>query len=185
MTVAAKSSTIIYAEDGVSVLFAVPFRFKDKRDLVVDRIVDGVAARLVLDVDYTVAGGDTDAGGTLTRLAATSGGTLRIQRFTARTQPMVYTTGDRFPAKSHEAALDRQMLIAQEADEQIADLYERAILVPFGFTGPAFTPHSRGILGIFDGAVSLQPLLGIIPAISNLYDDGAWGGAFTTDGAWG
>lgn len=133
MTVSALPATVSYVEDGASVTFPVPYRFAAS-DLVVDRLIDGAVLRLHLGADYSVTGGDTDAGGTLTRTAATNGAILRIDRFTARAQPMVYTTGDRFPADSHEQALDRQMLIAQEQDAQQADLAARALMVAPGQT---------------------------------------------------
>lgn len=132
MTVAAKSATISYLEDGVSTVFAVPYRFKAPADLVVERIAAGVAVRLTLGIDYAVTGGETDAGGTLTRTAATNGSMLRITRSTPRTQPMDYTTGDRFPAESHEQALDRGILIDQELDAGQKDLSSRALQVPPG-----------------------------------------------------
>jgi hypothetical protein len=142
MTVAALPAVAEYAEDGVSLSFPAPFRFKAAADLVVERIINGVTIPLALGADYTVAGGATDAGGTVTRTAATNGALLQIRRSTPRTQPMVYTTGDRFPAASHEGALDRQMLISQEQDATIADIGRRAIRVPPGEIAPVLPPAS-------------------------------------------
>lgn len=143
MTVAALPSTVDYVENGITVAFPVPFRFKAASDLVVERILpdgDGVIT-LVLNVDYTVTGGSSDAGGTLTRAAATNGATLRIRRRTARAQPMIYNAGDRFPAESHEEALDRGMLISQELDAAVADVSSRALVFPLGevVTPPSFS----------------------------------------------
>lgn len=165
MTVAALPSTISYLEDGVSTVFPVPFRFKAASDLVVQRIAEGTAIALQLGTDYAVTGGGTDAGGTLTRTAATAGATLRIQRRTARAQPMIYTTEDRFPAKSHEEALDRSILIDQEQDAAIGDVTTRALAVPAGETGFVLPPiaaragrlrllasTSTGALAMVDGA---------------------------------
>lgn len=135
MTVSALPSTVSYIEDGATTVFPAPFRFRAASDLVVERILaDGSVVTLALSVDYTVTGGSTDAGGTVTRAAATSGATLRIRRDTARAQPMIYTSGDRFPAKSHEEALDRQMLISQEQDDLAADLNSRALKAKPGQT---------------------------------------------------
>lgn len=149
MTVAAKPATISYIEDGVSVSFAVPFRFKAANDLVVDRVVNGDVLPLQLGVDYSVTGGTTDAGGTLTRLAKTNGAVLRITRDTARAQPMTYATGDRFPAASHEDALDRQMLIAQEQDAIQEDVRNRSLMLPPGSIQPDLAA------GDFDGPVKV------------------------------
>jgi len=132
MTVAALPSVADYLEDGVTTAFPAPFRFKAATDLIVERIVAGDVITLAIGVDYAVVGGQSDSGGTVTRTAATAGATLRIRRNTARAQPMVYTTGDRFPAVSHEEALDRQMLIAQEQGDDVADLTDRALLLPPG-----------------------------------------------------
>ena len=162
MTVAALPSTASYVEDGVTTSFPVPFRFKSASDLVVERIAGGVATALSLGVDYAVTGGSTDAGGTLTRTAPTAGATLRITRRTARAQPMVYSSNDRFPAKSHEEALDRGMLIAQELDAAVADLDGRALLVPLG---EAATPlpsaaarAGRAIVGLPGGGFGVAAL---------------------------
>lgn len=132
MTVAALPSTVTYVENGVTTSFAVPFRFKAATDLIVSRIADGIETVLVLGTDYTVTGGSTDAGGTLVRSVATNGASLKIARATTRIQPMQYTNGGVFPAKSHEEALDRQMLIGQEQDAQLADVNRRALTAPVG-----------------------------------------------------
>lgn len=154
MTVAALPATISYIEDGVTTVFPVPYRFKAASDLVVDRVIGGGALPLQLGIDYSVTGGATDAGGTLTRTAATNGATLRIRRRTARSQPMIYDTGDRFPAKSHEEALDRGILIAQEQDDELADFDLRALKVPLG-EQPSTIPGAADRAGrflAFDGA---------------------------------
>jgi hypothetical protein len=147
MTVAAKIATISYYEDGATTAFAVPFRFRSAADLQVDRIADGVRQRLTLGIDYSVAGGETDAGGTITRTAATIGAVLRIRRRTARAQPMTYTTGDRFPANSHEEALDRAILISQEQDADSEELNARSVMVPEGEMAPVLAPASQRIGG--------------------------------------
>ncbi|MBY0301234.1 glycosyl hydrolase family 28-related protein [Sphingomonas ginsenosidimutans] len=162
MTVAALPSTASYVEDGVTTSFPVPFRFKSASDLVVERIAGGVATALSLGVDYSVTGGSTDAGGTLTRTAATAGATLRIARRTARAQPMVYTNGDRFPAKSHEEALDRAILITQELDASVDDIDARALMLPPSETAPQLPAASarRGGVLTFDpvsGAALVKP----------------------------
>lgn len=135
MTTAALSPSRTYIEDGVTLNFAVPFRYLTAGDLAVERIsAAGVVTRLVLNVGYTATSGATDAGGTLTLLTTVAGAKLRIRRATARNQSTDYATNDTFPAESHEAALDRAMLIDQEQDVQIADTQARALLVPDGET---------------------------------------------------
>jgi hypothetical protein len=133
MTTAALMPSASYIEDGVTLNFAAPFRYLSNSDLVVDRIdALGVVTRLKRGVDYNATAGGTDAGGTVTMLSTVAGAKLRIRRATARSQATNYATADTFPAKSHEAALDRSMLIDQEQDVQIADTALRALLVPDG-----------------------------------------------------
>jgi hypothetical protein len=167
MTVAAKPASASYVEDGASTSFPIPFRFKAPGDLVVERLLAvGGRQLLTLGTDYSVTGGATDAGGTLTRTVATIGARLRIRRRTTRAQPMVYATGDRFPAKSHEEAIDRGILISQEQDDDISDTALRAVLVPDGERGfelpPAAARRGRtlvvgsatnGTLDMLDGSL--------------------------------
>lgn len=120
MTVAALPPSISYVENGASLSFAVPFRFLDGEHLVVTRVVGGAETILTYGAAYTVTGGDTDAGGTVLLGASINGATLNIVRATPRSQPMDYTMADRFPAESHERALDRLTMIAQEVALQVA-----------------------------------------------------------------
>lgn len=156
MTVAALPATIDYFENGSTLAFAAPFRFKSSADLVVTRyFADGTKVTLVLGVDYTATGGSTDAGGTVTMtVAAVTGTRLRIKRVTARAQASTYTTGDRFPAELTEQTFDKAMLIDQEQDVAIADLQARALQFPVGSVVPEMPPLANGegrVLGIADG----------------------------------
>ena len=132
MTVAALPSSIDYVENGVTLAFAVPFRFLSG-SLDVSRVLtSGAIQALTAGVDYTEGGGDTDAGGELMLMASVSGAKLRIRRRTPRAQSTQYPPGDRFPAKSHEEAVDRAMLIDQEQDVTLNDVALRALMVPDG-----------------------------------------------------
>lgn len=148
MTVAAKSPIAQYLENGVTVAFAAKFRFLTESDLVVSRIsTGGVEAILPRSTAWSATGGETDAGGTVTLQPGwlSNGTLLRIARRTDRAQQADYATADTFPAESHEAALDRQMLIAQEQDVIAADLAYRSVLAPAGeegFTLPARSERS-------------------------------------------
>ena len=134
MTVGALSPSKSYLENGVTTVFAVPFRYLAADDLVVSRVTAGVESLLTYGVDWSATDGPTDAGGTLTLGASVSGATLKIRRSTPRQQQTDYTTGDAFPADSHEQALDRLTLIAQELGVSQDDLDGRALLVPAGET---------------------------------------------------
>jgi hypothetical protein len=132
MTVASLPSNINYLENGVTLTFAVPFRFLSGALAVTRVLADGTVLPLAEDVDFSVTGGGTDSGGALTLGASVAGARLRIRRSTLRTQVAEYTNSDRFPAASHESALDRAMMIDQEQDDRIDDTTARALLVPDG-----------------------------------------------------
>lgn len=166
MTVAALPSIASYLENGVTTIFAVPFRFRAASDLIVERTAaSGTVTLLALGVDYSVTGGSTDAGGALVLTApGPSGGSLAINRDTAKSQDMTYTTGDRFPAISHESALDKQMLIAQELGDKAEDIKQRAVLSTHAID--PFTPVPDTFLGFdADGnPVSRLPPIQIVLA---------------------
>jgi hypothetical protein len=126
MTVAAKSPTISYQEDGSTLAFPVPWYFLSPGDLVVKRTTAaGTVTTLVLFTDYNVSGGTAaagDNGGTVTLVATVAGSTLAISRNTARVQPIHYATNDSFPSATAEVGLDRDMLIEQEQDNAIANI---------------------------------------------------------------
>jgi|GEM_PF-2831746 len=143
MTVAALPSKVDYLENGVTTSFAVPFRFLAGVVTASRVLADGTVVTLAEGVDFTVTGGETDAGGTLALTGASiSGATLRIRRVTPRAQVAVYNENDRFPAESHEQALDRQMMVDQEQDDKIADTSARALMVPDGEIAPVLPPRS-------------------------------------------
>lgn len=134
MTAANKPPFKEYLGDGVTVGFAAEFRFNAPSHIHVRLIeADGGFADLAYGADYSVTGGGTDAGGTVTMIAAPpTGSRLQIRRITPRNQSMNYTTSDTFPAESHEDALDKAMLVDQEQDVAIEDMAARALMVPIG-----------------------------------------------------
>lgn len=153
MTVSTTISRVSYIEDGASIAFPVPFRFLASADLVVERLLaDGSIDLLIPTTHYTVAGVDAALGGTVTRTAATTGATLRIRRRTARLQPTDYLTGDKFPAESHERALDRGIMINQEAADELDALSQRAIRLPDGEIQPPLpgSTDRAGLVLMFD-----------------------------------
>lgn len=147
MTVAALTPSIEYLENGVTLAFAVPFRFDPAGGLAVRRIAaDGTVSTIAYGPGWSATGGATDAGGTLNLVSSTAGATLVIERSTVRAQQVDYATNDTFPAATHEAALDRAMLIDQEQDVKIDRLGMRALMVPDGETAPPF-PAIASLLG--------------------------------------
>jgi len=143
MTVAALTPSVSYAEDGVTLGFPAPFRYLDPTHLLVTRTsAAGVQTTLAYGTAWSATAGATDAGGTVTLMASIAGSTLTIQRKTPRNQSTDYVPNDRFPAETHEAALDRAMLIDQEQDVVTADLNARSIMVPRGETAPPLAAAS-------------------------------------------
>jgi hypothetical protein len=175
MTVAALPSKIDYIENGVTLAFALPFRFLTGSIEATRVLADGTVVPLASGVDFSTTGGSTDAGGALTLASSVSGATLRVRRVTSRSQGADYTTGDAFPAESHEAALDRAMLIDQEQDDKIADTSRRALLVPDGETAPVLPSQAdrAGKLLLFDagGGITLVPAPGSLPPAGQRWDE--------------
>lgn len=139
MTVAAIPRSIDYADDGVTVAFAVPWRFNDPADVKARfTSASGVRTDLVYGVDFSVTGGDTDAGGELTLVAASAraGGTVSIWTETPRGQTADYETNGTFPAETHEARLDQLAMVDQEQDVEL----RRSLQVPRGETAAELPP---------------------------------------------
>lgn len=116
MTISTTESSIAYNGNGVTLVFAVPFRFLVNSDLVVTRRnVADIESTLALNTDYTLTGANNDAGGTLTMAFALSvNDRLVINRVVGITQETDYPEGGNFPAEAHERALDRLTMISQQ-----------------------------------------------------------------------
>ncbi len=140
MTVAALAPAVAYIEDGTSLDFAVPYKFR-KNTLIVSRTVDGVTTTLIPDVDYTVLGGlAPEFTGKVTLAASIAGAGLAIVRSTPITQDLDFDTGDTFPAESHEAALDKLTMIAQEQKGSFDSVAGRVVYVPVGESSITLPP---------------------------------------------
>lgn len=113
MTVASEVSRVTYSGDGVSTVFPIPFYFIANEDILVYLmdVATGVPATLTEGADYLVFGAGVPSGGNLSAIAAPAvGKQLAIIRNPVRTQLTDYTENDKFPAESHESALDRLMM---------------------------------------------------------------------------
>jgi len=140
MTISTTDSRISYNGNGVTTEFSFPYRFLANGDLVVVSVSStGVETVKAIVTDYTVTGAGNDAGGTVTMLVAPASGTrLIIYRDTEVVQETDYTSGDAFPAESHERALDRLTMILQEKTPGAAGA-TRAIQIPIGDPGDVNT----------------------------------------------
>ncbi len=133
MTVAAMPSSIDYVEDGVTLSFALPFKFK-AGSIVATRVLASGTVQTLGPAEFSTSGGTTDGGGSALLVATVAGARLRFRRATPRVQAMNYTAGDRFPAESHEGVADIAMLIDQEQDAKIDSVTSRALVAPDGDT---------------------------------------------------
>lgn len=118
MTVSTTTSRIQYSGNAVTLAFATGFIFSANADLVVTLTdtVTGIDTLQVLGTHYTVTGAGVAAGGTVTFLAApTATQRVTIERIVVPTQETRYVPNDPFPAASHEAALDKVTMLAQQA----------------------------------------------------------------------
>lgn len=122
MTVTSATARASYAGNGVTTAFTVPFRFLENSHVRVTLIdEDGVEADKTLTTHYTVAGAG-DATGTVTMLTAPlTGETLLVRRNVPLTQETNYVNGDRFPADSHENALDKLTMVSQQLEDRLDD----------------------------------------------------------------
>lgn len=172
MTVTAPSSRYVsYAGDGGSGPFAIPFRFVEAGDIrAALTTVDGVSSPLS---GLSVTGaGDPEGGSAITPVAVAPGETLTLWSETALIQLTDYIAADAFPAESHEAALDRLTLIAQDQAREIA----RTLKAPFGESLGNLPPATmrKGAVLAFDAETGAPrtdlTYAGLVSDIANAID---------------
>ncbi len=148
MTVTAPSPRIAaFAGDGGSGPFPLPFRVLEAAD-VRAVVIAGDGARAPLEGLVVEGEGEAGAVQATTPRAIAVGETLVLWTDTALVQPADYIAADAFPAETHEAALDRLTLIAQDQRRDLA----RALAAPPGDTlGPLpDAARRKGMLLTFD-----------------------------------
>jgi hypothetical protein len=138
MTVSSTYTPDAYTGNNSTTEFPVTFIFFGTTtgaeiEVVQRTIATGAEATLANGTDYTVSGGNGSTGTVTATTAPASTVQLIIRRTTTETQETDYVENDPFPAESHEDALDRLTLIAQEASE--AD--SRTLQFPVSYTGGA------------------------------------------------
>jgi hypothetical protein len=135
--------------NGVSVSFAFTRRFFFKSDLQVfvnDALVDPTL--------YNVTNTGTEGGGAVVFLTAPAAGAIvTILRVLPMTQQTDYQANDPFPAETHEAALDRLTLLAQQNAEGLGRALR--VSVPTGEIEP-LTPETGATI-IFDADLNPVP----------------------------
>jgi hypothetical protein len=126
MTVSSTTTKVSYTGNGSTSVFA--YTFKIFADTEIKVWVNGVLQTLT--THYTVSGAGSSSGGNVTFETASipaSTHPIVFGRNIARTQVTDYVENDTFPAETHEAALDKLTLIAQEIDNKLsADIFKFA-----------------------------------------------------------
>ena len=130
MTVSAQTPRHVrYLGDGGAGPFAIPFPFLEAADIRASlTAADGVT--LPLTGLVVTGAGDPDGGAAVTPAPVLTGQTLTLWSATAMVQPMDYIAADAFPAESHEAALDRLTLIAQDLQRDLDRSFKVALGEP-------------------------------------------------------
>lgn len=128
MTVSSDLNRISYTGNGTTTVFPVNYYFLQNEHLQVILIsATGTETPQTLTANYTVTGAGNEAGGTVTMLVAPpTGTTLVIQREVPATQETDYLANDPFPAESHERALDKLTMLAQQNERESS----RALKIP-------------------------------------------------------
>jgi hypothetical protein len=146
MTVQSATSRADYDGNGVTVDFAVPFRFLDKTHLQVIRSVIATGVETVLTLDsggtdgYTVTGAGSASGGEVTVVTPPVGAgdtqeRITILRDVPATQLLDFIANDAFPAESHERVLDQLTMLHQQQGEVL----DRAMVLPAASVGVSAT----------------------------------------------
>lgn len=159
MTVSTSYAPAILSADGTADEVALPWQFFEPSDVVVTRIKNGVSTKLELSRDYAVIGGKDVKGiaqiGTVKMAWVPEAGTeIRAERHTPKIQIENYD-------RRVEAALDRVMLITQEA---IRTHTER-VVVQEGAVGsaPAAPPVDLGPLLARIAEIERRPVTVSVP----------------------
>ena len=123
MTISSLGTKVSLSGNGSNNTFAYNFFVVAESDLeVIIRSSNGTETVKSLTTHYTVSGLGSNSGGSITFTSGntpTNTETVVIRRNTSKTQSTDYVANDPFPAESHEAALDKSMLINQELQEQV------------------------------------------------------------------
>ena len=112
MTISEQTPSNSYIGDGANDTFAFTFRILQNSDLIVT--VDG--APQTESTDYTIQNQLEDSGDVVFEAGSIpeQNAVVNLIRNTSEDQNTVYTPFDPFPAKSHEAALDKLTMLIQE-----------------------------------------------------------------------
>lgn len=167
MTVSTNDNKIIYAGNGTTVTFPVPFLFYDDAHVVVRTKKDETVTDCVRGVDYSIAGAGDDNGGTVTFFAAPDDGTqVSILREVPFVQNTRYLDGDPMPAELLERNLDVLTMQTQQLKEQS----DRAVSVDI-FSNSDPSQIVGKIEGLYDDRENLNTVAEHIDAVDVCSDN--------------
>ena len=144
--IANETVRVSYAgNNSTSTPYPIPFSFRTKDDIrVVVRTSAGVETTLLVDVGFTVAGTQLT-----THAAVVPTSSVIIYRRTPATQSSDYVELAAFPAESHEEALDKLTLLAQEARDGLERTFR------LSDSAPPVPPGAATIIN--DSVMGLDP----------------------------
>lgn len=161
MTISSTTNEIIYNGDDSTTPIPVTFAFfgtTTEAELeVIERVIaTGAEETQINGTDYTVSGGN-NATGTITPLANVAS-TVQwvIRRNTTQTQETDYVENDAFPASTHENALDRLTMIAQEQERDLGEAFRYPATYSGGGSTTVPEPESSKVLTWNSGATALE-----------------------------
>ncbi len=159
MTVSSTTKRNSYTGNGSTTTFAYSFKIFDDDDITVilRTTATGTETVQTKTTHYSVTGvGNSSGGNVVFGSAPTSAQTVVLLRQTAQTQATDYTPNDPFPAASHEDALDKLTLMAQDQQDELdrsIKLSRTNTMTSTEFTVGA-TDRANKVLG-FDGSGEL------------------------------
>lgn len=124
MTITNQKVAEFYAGNGSSTNFAITQKFQSNTEIQVYLTTAlNVTSLLVLNTHYTLTGGNPAT--TVVMVTAPAvGETLTIKRNTAKTQTADYQGNSRFPAETHEEALDKIVQMVQEVNYELSRTFK-------------------------------------------------------------
>lgn len=164
----ATTQKVQYTLTSATAALAVPFYFIENYHVRVVRTRSGVDTPL--NGGFTLSGAGVASGGTLTLDGTETavGDRITLKRVVPLDQLTSYAANDRFPASTHERALDRATMQVQQVEESVARAlqYGEGEVMSAAKRLPSLNDRARRILGFDgDGDVDVSVLLDDIRTI--------------------
>ena len=171
MTITTTTARKEYTGNGSTDTFAYDFKIIQDSDLKVYVVTTatGASALKTITTHYTVTGAGSASGGNVVMgTPPSSAETLVISREVPLTQTVDYIENDAFPAETHESALDKLTMIAQQLQRDSG----RAMVLPVSApdsvsaTMPDPSVNDGKLLGIASDGLSIEATTGRVSSVS-------------------